>query len=231
MRLPRSEERSYRYYVFGPKDASCPFAPRPACPSIATIKPKDLGVVVSTAVTTTSASTTRRRAGRNTAGFWPSGLHAGHSDTSSGADPTGRLGLTVNELILAYARFADGYYVKEGRPTVEPTNIRLVLRLVRNLYGTTPINAFGPLALKAVRDEMISAGNCRSEINRRVGRIVRMFKWGVTEELIPPRLRGPPYRSGLRKGRSAVERSRRSSLSRKRCRRRSSCSSADRSGP
>jgi hypothetical protein len=44
--------------------------------------------------------------------------------------------LTINELILAYMRFADGYYVKDGRPTVEPNNIRLVLRLVRRLYGT-----------------------------------------------------------------------------------------------
>ena len=33
---------------------------------------------------------------------------------------------------------------------------------------------------------MIRAGNCRSEINLRVGRIVRMFKWGGSEELISP---------------------------------------------
>ena len=52
---------------------------------------------------------------------------------------------------------------------------------------------------------MIRAGNCRSEINRRVGRIVRMFKWGVSEELVPPlvyeALRTVP---GLRKGRSGA---------------------------
>ena len=115
-------------------------------------------------------------------------------------------GLTVNELILAYIRFADGYYVKDGRPTVEPTNIRLVLRLVRRLYGTTPANSFGPLALKAVRDEMIRAGNCRTEINRRVGRIVRMFKWGVSEELVPPGVyEALRTVAGLRKGRSAAK--------------------------
>ena len=105
-----------------------------------------------------------------------------HRPTKSDSDG----GLTVSELILAYVKFADGYYVKDGRPTVEPTNIRIVLRLVRRLYGITPANSFGPLALKAVREEMIRAGNCRSEINRRVGRIVRMFKWGVSEELVPP---------------------------------------------
>src|SRR5258708_7456757 len=111
-------------------------------------------------------------------------------------------GLTVNELILAYARFVDGYYVKDGRPTIEPSNIRLVLRIVRRLYGSTPATSFGPLALKAVREEMVRAGNCRSEINRRVGRIVRMFKWGVSVELIPPAVQ-QALRTvvGLREGR------------------------------
>jgi integrase len=113
--------------------------------------------------------------------------------------------LTINELILAYVRFADSYYLKDGHPTVEPGNIRLVLRLMRRLYGSTPASSFGPLALKLVREEMIRAGNCRTEINRRVGRIVRMFKWGVSEELISPSV----YQAlctvpGLRKGRSAA---------------------------
>ncbi len=111
--------------------------------------------------------------------------------------------LTVNTLILVYVRFADGYYIKDGHPTVEPTNIRIESRLLRRLYGSTPASSFGPLALKAVREEMIRAGNCRTEINRRVGRIVRMFKWGVSEELIPPSVHEALRTvTGLRKGRS-----------------------------
>src|SRR4051812_13094950 len=47
--------------------------------------------------------------------------------SSEDAASDSRDGLTVNELILAYVRFADGYYVKDGRPTVEPTHIRLVM--------------------------------------------------------------------------------------------------------
>ena len=43
---------------------------------------------------------------------------------------------------------------------------------------------FGPLALKAVRGELIKSGLCRSEVNKRVGRIVRAFKWAVGEELV-----------------------------------------------
>lgn len=95
---------------------------------------------------------------------------------------------------------------KDGRPTVEPTNIRLALRLVRKSHGTSPVVAFGPLALKSARGEMIRAGNCRGEINRRVGQIVRMFEWGVSEELVPPGIyEALRTVAGLRKGRSQVE--------------------------
>ncbi len=110
--------------------------------------------------------------------------------------------LTVAELILAYVRFADGYYVKEGEPTVEPGNIRLALRPLRKLYGHTPAGSFGPLGLKAVRQAMIEAGNCRTEINRRVARVVRLFKWAVENELVPPGVHhGLKAVSWLRKGR------------------------------
>jgi integrase len=131
-------------------------------------------------------------------------FHVGrHRRPSKTVDPVNGSSFTVNELILAYVNFADAYYVKNGHRTVEPTNIRLVLRLVRKLYGTARVLAFGPLALKSVREEMIRAGNCRTEINRRVGRIVRMFKWAVSEELIPPSVyEALRTVSGLRKGRS-----------------------------
>lgn len=95
--------------------------------------------------------------------------------------------------------------MKDGQPTAEPSNIRHVLRIVRRLYGTTPAKAFGPLALKAVRDEMVRAGNCRTEINRRVGRIIWMSRWGVSEELVLPSvLEALRAVAGLRRGRSAV---------------------------
>ena len=96
-----------------------------------------------------------------------------------------------------------------------------------------PSAAFGPLALKAVREEMIRAGNCRSEINRRVGRIVRMFKWGVSEELVPPvGLRGPQDRLRAPQGPlGGPGEAARSGRSRTATSRRSGRSSAARSGP
>lgn len=98
--------------------------------------------------------------------------------------PVGQM--TVNGLILAYLQFADGYYRKNGQPTGEYDSIRHSLKPLRRLYGPAGLTEFGPLALKNVREDMIKAGLCRNEINKRIGRIVRMFKWGVESEFVAP---------------------------------------------
>src|SRR3954469_2693898 len=93
--------------------------------------------------------------------------------------------LSVNELILAYFRHAQAYYVKDGRPTSEQDNIRQALRFVRKLYGASPATEFGPVALKDVRRAMIDAGRSRKLINKDVHRIRAMFRWAAAEELYP----------------------------------------------
>jgi integrase len=116
--------------------------------------------------------------------------------------------LSVNELAEAYLRHADTYYVKNGKPTVEPGNIRLAIRPLRQLYGHTMAREFGPVALKVVRCAMAEADNCRSEINRRIGRIVRIFKWAVSEALVPPSVHQALQTvPGLRRGRADVRES------------------------
>lgn len=116
--------------------------------------------------------------------------------------------LSVNEVILAYLKFADAYYTKGGKPTIEPGNIRLSVRLLKKLYGHTNARDFGPLGLKAVRQAMIEGGGCRSEINRRVGRIVRLFKWATSEEMVPPSVHQTLQTvPGLRRGRADVRES------------------------
>lgn len=44
---------------------------------------------------------------------------------------------------------------------------------------------FGPLGLRAVRDEMVRAGLARSSVNGRVNRIRRAFRWAASVEMIP----------------------------------------------
>jgi integrase len=116
--------------------------------------------------------------------------------------------LTVCQLLVDYVKWADGYYVKNGKRTTEPVNIRLALRPLNRLYGHTPARDFSPLGLKAVRSSMIESDLCRNEVNKRVRHIIRAFKWGVENELVPPStLHGLKAVSGLRKGRTEARES------------------------
>lgn len=124
--------------------------------------------------------------------------------------------LTVNELALAYIRHVDSHYAKSGRPSSEPKNIRLALRPLCRLYGDTLALEFGPKRLKSVRQFMMASGQrrseaderagstlCRNEINKRIRRIMRAFKWAVGEEMVPESvLRGLKTVEGLRRGHS-----------------------------
>lgn len=116
-------------------------------------------------------------------------------------------GATVNELLAAFWDHAESYYrYPDGTPTGEIHSLRDSLKLLRRLYGHTPAGEFGPLALKAVRQAMIDAGWGRGNINRRVGRIKRVFKWGVENELIPPGVHhGLQAVAGLKAGRCGAK--------------------------
>lgn len=113
-------------------------------------------------------------------------------------------GPTVNDLILEFCRHAEHCYRRvDGLPTTELAEYRRTLGLLRELYGRTAGNLFGPLALKTVRTTMIRAGWSRGVINQRIGRIKRIFRWAVENELLPPAIHQSLVTvTGLRRGRS-----------------------------
>lgn len=94
--------------------------------------------------------------------------------------------VTVVELCARYWKFAKGYYVKDGRCTKVAPAIKIALRYVKKWYGNDLASSFGPLALKAIRQRMVDDGLSRRYINDHVARIVRMYKWGVGEQLVSP---------------------------------------------
>src|SRR5262245_60226406 len=102
------------------------------------------------------------------------------------APANGNSKITVDEIVLAFWRHAERHYRRaDGTTTNELSEYKQVFRILRRLYGHAPARDFGPLALKAVRQEMVGAGWCRQLINQRVGRLRRVFKWGAGEELVP----------------------------------------------
>ncbi len=113
----------------------------------------------------------------------------------------------MNEVLLAHLNRAKQHYRRaDGSMTHEVDEYRLICRYVRELYGTTPAAGFAPLALKAVRQKFIAVGWCRSLINQRIGRVKRVFKYGVENELVPSAvLEALKAVSGLQAGRSAAK--------------------------
>ena len=105
--------------------------------------------------------------------------------------------LTIHELVLAFYKHAERHYRRaDGSFTQELQDYRYSLRPLVELYGSLPACEFSPLKLKAVRENMIRGGGLtptgqprkpvsRKLVNQRVGRVCRVFKWGVSEELVP----------------------------------------------
>ena len=114
--------------------------------------------------------------------------------------------VSVAEVAAAFLAHAETYYVKDGRPTSELGDYRRVIKTLLRLYVDLDVSDFGPLALKACRQLWVDQGMTRLTVNKNQGRLVRMFKWGVGEEIVPSSvwesLRSVP---GLRKGRTTAK--------------------------
>ncbi|HET6425607.1 MAG TPA: hypothetical protein VFG20_18100, partial [Planctomycetaceae bacterium] len=94
--------------------------------------------------------------------------------------------LSVSELLLAFLDFAEGHYVKGGKPTDEVHCYRAVIRMMSELYGSTFVDRFGPNDLRAVRQAMIDADWSLGYIQRQINRVRHIFRWGVGRDMVPP---------------------------------------------
>lgn len=109
----------------------------------------------------------------------------------------------VEDLVAAFWPFAEQHYRHpDGTPTNEIREYDLTLRALLRLFGETPVREFGPLALKKFRDALIDGtwldeeekawrrrnrmefGLSRKTTNHRIDKVKRVFKWGVSEELV-----------------------------------------------
>jgi integrase len=116
--------------------------------------------------------------------------------------------LTIIELCNLFRKHVDAYYVDAGgNRTAEAKHFATVIKPMRELYGATPACEFGPLKLKAVRERLMTADRSRCYVNKLVTKLKAMFKWAVTEELLPPE--SNVYRNlaavpGLKRGRTTA---------------------------
>ena len=59
---------------------------------------------------------------------------------------------------------------------------------LKELFAYLPAREFGPAALKTLRARMIELDWSRKTVNKSVTRVRSIFKWGVSEELVPAEL-------------------------------------------
>ncbi len=111
--------------------------------------------------------------------------------------------VSINELMLGFLRHAQQHYVKNGKMTAEVDCFKSAMKPLRELYGTLPVDGFGPLALKTVRERYVSKGWSRTYVNKSVSRVRLMFRWGVENELVDAHtLAGLQAVAGLKAGRT-----------------------------
>jgi integrase len=117
--------------------------------------------------------------------------------------------ITVAELIVRFLAHAQEHYRRpDGTQTGEVSDYKRSLKPVRELYAHALVREFKPSHLKAVRQRMLDQDWCRTTVNQRVSRVVHLFRWAVSEELVAETvyaaLRTVP---GLERGRSGARES------------------------
>jgi integrase len=93
--------------------------------------------------------------------------------------------VSVRELVDRFLEYARGHYRTETGVSQHVENLVLAVRETLSLFGDSQAVAFGPLALRQVREAMIKAGLCRKVINARIDRVRQVIRWGVSMELLP----------------------------------------------
>jgi len=95
--------------------------------------------------------------------------------------PSGETDVTIDELAAAYLTHAKAR-LRSDYPNV----CTIVNDFLLPFYGDEyPVKKFTPKCLKKVREVMIQSRRfCRGTINKYTSRIVTIFAWGVSEELV-----------------------------------------------
>ncbi|HPO17371.1 MAG TPA: site-specific integrase [Candidatus Hydrogenedentes bacterium] len=94
--------------------------------------------------------------------------------------------ITIAEMCAAFMDHAEIHYRHpDGRPTGQMDVVTYSLKPLKAVYGDLPVIEFTPLQLKAIRAGMISSGLTRTGINKRIRVIRHVFKWAVSEGMIP----------------------------------------------
>ncbi len=101
-------------------------------------------------------------------------------------NPDAAAPVSVRDLWERFEAWGRGHYVHpDGRPTGELVQCAAAVRELLAGYGDAPARSVGPLVLQEIRQRMVAADLARTTVNARLNRIRRVFRWGVSQELVP----------------------------------------------
>jgi len=95
--------------------------------------------------------------------------------------PQATSGFTVADLLVPFLKHAKKHY---GKKSSQYGHFKANAKILRALYRYTQASEFGPLALQRCMDEMIKMDWSRSYINDQKTKLIKVFKWGASMEMI-----------------------------------------------
>ena len=88
----------------------------------------------------------------------------------------------ISELVVSFLG-----YVEPRLDKTEFQHFKRAISFLVEIYGESAVNEFSLMELEICRDQMVKAGTlCRSQINKQIGRIIRVFRWGLKRKLVAP---------------------------------------------
>lgn len=89
----------------------------------------------------------------------------------------GSVSATVADVCIAYLKYAEAAYQKNGRPTSHVLNIRTGLQHLIDAYGDLVANQLTPPMLARWRDSLATADRHRGTVNKWLGIVKQAWKW------------------------------------------------------
>ena len=94
---------------------------------------------------------------------------------------------TVIDLCVRFLAWAQNYYRKHGRSTGSYERFATqVIPPLLDRYHHTAIDNMGRQEMREIQNHYLQAGLARSTINQRMTLTKQIFRWGETEDLVPP---------------------------------------------
>jgi len=89
--------------------------------------------------------------------------------------------VSISRLAVAYLKYAESYYTKNGKQTSTVSRIRSALRTLVAIYGEMKADQFQPLHLEKLQEKYIELKLSRRTITTYVDIVRQAFRFGVTK--------------------------------------------------